>query len=380
MSQLTRKLFKLFCANKVSTPTDNIGVFGSKKAGSSAWSSDPDTIQSAHYLNGWTDAVVSNQAPCMDDMNALQYVFSYMIKYLYQTGVPEWLSTEEYYQYSFVRYNGFVWMSIYNGQNTDTPQDSSDKWRKIALPSIWIAGRSYSTGDLVNYNGKGYKCTVSHTASSIFELDYYGGKWNDSNPAGTIVQSVSWNLAGTPYGYFDVTGADAGAEVSQSTYNNLYQVIGTSYNNCINYTDGSTYGNPASGNFRLPDFRNTFFKNAGSNTRGAGHNATHTHSHNRGSTVNLTHSHTYQSNDNANWSIVLPSVQVGGHWYWASRYINTNVKDGEFVWIVNGASYRTSSTGTKLASLSVPALNLQTQGSGTTPEPNYYGTKILLKY
>ena len=369
MSQLTRKLFKLFCANKVSTPTDNIGVFGSKKAGSSAWSSDPDTIQSAHYLNGWTDAVVSNQAPCMDDMNALQYVFSYMIKYLYQTGIPEWLSTEEYYQYSFVRYNGFVWMSIYNGQNTDTPQDTSAKWRKIALPSIWIAGTSYSVGDLVSYNGKGYKCTVSHTASSIFELDYYGGNWNDSNPAGTIVQSISWNLAGIPYGYFDVTGADAGAEVSQSTYNNLYQVIGTTYNNCVNYTDGSTYGNPASGNFRLPDFRNTFFKNAGNNVRGAGHNASHTHSHNFTSSRSLNHYHSLYSYVPYSTSGVIYSLNFRGSEY-----------TGVSTWVTNAGYEMGGINVTNATALYIPALNLSAQGSGSTPEPNYYGTKILLKY
>lgn len=370
MSQLTRKLFKIFCANKTSTPTDNIGVFGSKKAGASAWSSDPDTIQSAHYLNGWTDAVVSNQAPCMDDMNALQYVFSYMIKYLYQTGIPEWLSTEEYYQYSFVRYNGYLWMSVYNGQNTDTPQDSSAKWRKLALPSIWISGTAYSVGDLICYNGKGYKCTVSHTANSIFELDYYGGKWNDSNPAGTIVQSISWNLAGTPYGYFDVTGADAGAEVSQVTYNNLYQVIGTSYNNCVNYNTNTQYGNPASGNFRLPDFRNTFFKNAGSNTRASGHNASHTHSHNKTSSQNLSHSHS------------LPGqvgMSISGYPVQTYELLSGSYHTGRDVFTVPKLKFQIKSA-TNSTSLSIGALSISNQGSGSTPEPNYYGAKILLKY
>lgn len=368
MSQLTRKLFSIFCGNKVATPTDNIGVFGSKKAGASAWSSDPDSIQSAHYLNGWTDAVVSNQAPCMDDMNAVQYLFSYMIKYLYQTGVPEWLSTEEYYQYSFVRYNGFIWMSIYNGQNTDTPQDSSDKWRKIALPSVWLAGRSYNVGDLINYNGKGYKCVVSHTANSIFEIDYYGGKWNDSNSAGTIVQSISWNLAGIPYGYFDVTGSDAGKEVSQSTYNNLYQVIGNSYNNCKNYNTGVQYGNVSSGNFRLPDFRNTFFKNAGNKGWGTGHNASHTHSHNRGSSINLSHSHNLYG--------YTPFASATGGF----NPVQGNASSNLLAWcILQGTPYGAQKY-TVGVSQTVPALSIYNQGSGDTPEPNYYGVKILLKY
>lgn len=372
MSQLTRKLLNLFCANKVPTPTDNIGVFGSKKAGSAAWSADPDSIQSAHYLNGWNDAVVNNQAPCMDDMNAVQYLMSYMIKYLYQTGIPEWLSTEEYYQYALVQYNGSIWFSVYNGQNTDTPQDSSAKWSKLSFPSIWASGKAYSVGDLVNYNGKGYKCVSSIlSSSSNFVTDFYAGYWDDGNPAGTMIQSIAWNKSTTPYHYFDVTGSDAGAEISISTYGELYEVIGTAYNNCVNYTDGSTYANPASGNFRLPDFRNTFFKNSGSNTRGAGHNATHTHSHNRGSSVNLSHVHYFSPTYG-----YVPVNPSGLGSYATFTPASTNYA----VWTTPVGSGAYSVNATQNTSLSVPALTISNQGSGSSPEPNYYGTKILLKY
>ena len=371
MSQLTRKLFKLFCANKVSTPTDNIGVFGSKKAGASAWSSDPDTIQSASYLNGWTDAVVSNQAPCMDDMNALQYVFSYMIKYLYQTGIPEWLSTEEYYQYSFVRYNGYVWISVYNGQNTDIPQDSSPKWKRLSLPRVWIAGSTYNVGDLISYNGKTYKCVVGNTANSIFETDFYAGDWDDGNPAGTLLHNIAWQKTTLPYHYFDVTGSDAGQEISKSTYSALYSVIGDYYNNCINYSASTptAYGNPASGNFRLPDFRNTFLKNSGSRNWAKGHNASHTHSHNRGSSINLTHSHTFLNGGSIPVCWGTPTYRW--HYESPSAYVQ--------VWTVP-ANTASSVTSTIATSLSVPPLSINNQGSGATPEPNYYGTRILIKY
>lgn len=378
MSQLTRKLLNLFCANKIPTPTDNIAVFGSKKAGSANWSADPDSIQSAHYLNGWNDAVVNNQAPCMDDMNAVQYLMSYMIKYLYQTGIPEWLSTEEYYQYALVQYNGSIWFSIYNGQNTDTPQNSSSKWSKLTFPSVWASGKAYSAGDLVNYNGKGYKCASNIVSSSSnFVTDFYAGYWDDGNPAGTLIQSIAWGKSTTPYHYFDVTGSNAGQEVSISTYGELYEIIGTAYNNCVNYNTGVAYGDPASGNFRLPDFRNTFFKNAGSNTRGAGHNASHTHSHNRGSSINLTHSHTtYGGNVPASNA----PTNLGN--------IGVPLKDSAIA--VPTESYKvfgvpsiystilTSVTNT--TSLSIPALSISNQGSGSSPEPNYYGLKILLKY
>ena len=371
MSQLTRKLFKLFCANKVSTPTDNIGVFGSKKAGASAWSSDPDTIQSVSYLNGWTDAVVSNQAPCMDDMNALQYVFSYMIKYLYQTGLPEWLSTEEYYQYSFVRYNGYVWISVYNGQNTDTPQDSSPKWKRLSLPRVWIAGSTYNVGDLINYNGKTYRCVVSNTSDSFFETDFYSGKWDDGNPVGTMIQNIAWQKTTLPYHYFDVTGADAGRELSQATYGALYSIIGNYYNNCRNYTTNTNYPTPSAGNFRLPDFRNTFFKNSGVRDWGNGHNASHSHGHNRTGSVNLSHNH--------NMGGQIGTSKPGYGNITTYEYFSGGGTTGRDVFTVPILQFRIVST-TNTTSLSVPALSIYNSGSGSTPEPNYYGTRILLKY
>lgn len=393
MSQLTRKLFKLFCANKVSTPTDNIGIFGSKKAGASAWSSDPDSIQSAHYLNGWTDAVVSNQAPCMDDMNALQYVFSYMIKYLYQTGLPEWLSTEEYYQFSFVRYNGSVWVSVYNGQNTDTPQDSSAKWKRLVLPKIWIGGTNYNTGDVVSYNGRTYRCVRSHTASSIFEDDFYlgivdpndptrylSGAWDDGNPAGTLVHSLTWNKAyhqasdgssDLPYNYFDITGFDAGRELPISSYNNLYNVIGQYYKNGVNYSANppTTYPDPASGNFRLPDFRNTFFKNSGSHASGHGHNASHTHAHNRTSTFSLAHDHILGGD----------TPMSNGSNVFVPKFYGTQETNATWVWISQANKGFVRGT-TLTANLSIPPLTISNQGSGSTPEPNFYGVKVFLKY
>ena len=250
------------------------------------------------------------------------------------------------------------------------PSSSPTWWRKMVFTTSWVAGGSYSVGDSVNYNGKTYKCAVSNTASSLFETDFYAGNWDDGNPAGTLIQNIAWNKSTLPYHYFDVTGADAGKEVSQSTYSALYNVIGGAYNNCVNYNTGTQYGNPASGNFRLPDFRNTFFKNAGSNTRGAGHNASHTHSHNRASSININHKHSLALTSPASNDpnvIYYEITQTGGTNRWA--------------WVVRSGYTKGFLNETNYSNLpSIPALNINDQGSGNTPEPNYYGTKILLKY
>jgi microcystin-dependent protein len=54
-----------------------------------------------------------------------------------------------------------------------------------------------------------------------------------------------------------------GAEVSQTTYSQLFGRIGTTWNTCTNPLTGSAYGAPAGGNFRLPDLRGTFLRGVG---------------------------------------------------------------------------------------------------------------------
>lgn len=374
---LARKILDIFC----NSGTSDIGIFGSKYNGSSDVSSDPDDIQrgqggnNTNWAEGWARAIVTNQAPCLEDMNGVMYVLSYMTKYLYQNGLAEWDASEGYGLYAMTQYGGSLYMSIQtdplqaNLNLNHNPSSSPTWWRKMVFTTSWVAGQSYSVGDSVNYNGKTYKCAVSNTANSLFETDFYAGDWDDGNPAGTMIQNIAWNKSTLPYHYFDVTGADAGKEVSQSTYSALYNVIGSAYNNCVNYSTGTTYGNPASGNFRLPDFRNTFFKNAGSNTRGAGHNASHTHSHNRGSAINLSHRHALSG--------YTPFATNAGGGFNPVGNPSSNI----LAWCIFRTETSYGSTNyTGGVSQTVPALSIYSQGSGSTPEPNYYGTRILLKY
>lgn len=367
---LTRKFLNLFCRDNNS----DVGIFGSKYNGSPLSSTDPDSIQdlsnpASSWLSGWSKAVVSSQAPCMEDMNGVMYVLSYMTKYLYQTGIPEWDSSEDYNQYALTQYGGVLYFCL-SANSNQNPSSSPSYWRPIHLTASWVAGTTYSVGDTVNYNGKTYKCVVGNTSNSIFETDFYAGDWDDGNPAGTLLHDIAWQKTTLPYHYFDVTGADAGQEISKSTYGALYSVIGDYYNNCINYSASTptTYGNPASGNFRLPDFRNTFLQNSGSRTWGAGHNASHTHAHNRGSALNLTHAHSF-----AGYVPVNPNG-TGSYRPFTSAASTT------YVWSVSAGSGSSYINATYSTGLSVPALSIYNQGSGSTPEPNYYGTRILIKY
>ena len=376
---LARKILDIFC----NSGTSDIGIFGSKYNGSSDVSTDPDDIQrgqggnNTNWAEGWARAIVTNQAPCLEDMNGVMYVLSYMTKYLYQNGLAEWDASEGYGLYAMTQYGGSLYMSIQtdplqaNLNLNHNPSSSPTWWKEMTFTQPWVAGRSYSVNDIVNYNGRTYKCMTSHTASSLFVSDFYTRKWDDGNTAGTIIHSTPWNQGDIPYGYFDVTGNDAGREISQSTFSSLYQVIGNSYNQAYSYYNNASYPAVASGNFRLPDFRNTFFKNAGSNTRGAGHNAYHTHNHNRGGNINLNHDHFFPE---GRW--VPASFQNTNTWIAVTPAGNT----GYSCWAVTSSDKKITSKTATAVLPGIPALSISYEGSLSYPEPNYYGIKILLKY
>ncbi len=84
----------------------NNGVFGSFSAGTNETSNDPDTIQSlSAWLTGWLDATTSASIlPRLEEMQGVQFVLCKSIIENYKEGVPSWLSTEEYYQYSLCTY------------------------------------------------------------------------------------------------------------------------------------------------------------------------------------------------------------------------------------------------------------------------------------
>ena len=84
MSKLTRKFQKIFGGLLVAN--NNIAKFGSAKIGSPAYSLDPDEIQTTEYDNAWAAALINNKSPALQDMNALFYLMTRQMAYLYQAG------------------------------------------------------------------------------------------------------------------------------------------------------------------------------------------------------------------------------------------------------------------------------------------------------
>lgn len=96
MAALTRVLQKIFGETG---DTAEFGQVGSDSAGSPTTTKNLDTIQSLSQYAAGLFAITANliNPPRGEDFNALLYLITAQLKYLFQSGVPEWIATENYY-------------------------------------------------------------------------------------------------------------------------------------------------------------------------------------------------------------------------------------------------------------------------------------------
>lgn len=101
MTKIARKSAKVFGSN---AGAQQVAQFGSLAVSSIAYSTDPAVIQSlAGWQTGWFGATVGGNSPAIEDENAVDYVHSYQIGYLMQTGIPEYDAGTTYYTGSMVQ-------------------------------------------------------------------------------------------------------------------------------------------------------------------------------------------------------------------------------------------------------------------------------------
>ena len=97
---LSRQTQKVFAGN---ANADMLAVFGSMKTGTPQYSTSLSTLQSTEYTEGWSEAILNDKAPYLEEMNAVQYGLSYQIAYLLQQGIPEWDANTTYKTNSLVQ-------------------------------------------------------------------------------------------------------------------------------------------------------------------------------------------------------------------------------------------------------------------------------------
>lgn len=130
--------------------SNQIEQFGSLATGVPNYTTNIATIQAlSNYLTGWFGGVVGSNAPAIEDLNALCYLFSYQIGYILQTGVPEWDSGTPYFIGSIAQDGvGNVYVSLTNS-NLNNALTVAANWRPLTtannLVAVNPAGGTYAS-------------------------------------------------------------------------------------------------------------------------------------------------------------------------------------------------------------------------------------------
>ena len=146
MAKLDRKDVKIFAENSKETLITEFRTEDSQ-GNTASFSRDPDVIQNENYSQGWVnDTNDLNTKIYGEDLNAVNYVLSYLLKYLYENGIADWKSTTTYYLNSICKVDNALYLSLQNNNIGNDPTSTVSYWKLIPLENVSIedAGSGFS--------------------------------------------------------------------------------------------------------------------------------------------------------------------------------------------------------------------------------------------
>ena len=136
MAKLDRKDVKIFAENSKETLITEFRTEDSQGS-TASFSRDPDVIQNANYSQGWVNNTNNlNTKIYGEDLNAVNYVLSYLLKYLYENGIAEWNNTTTYYTNSIARVDDVLYISLIDDNTGNDPTSTVGCWRAVVLDTI----------------------------------------------------------------------------------------------------------------------------------------------------------------------------------------------------------------------------------------------------
>lgn len=156
---IERKNFKPFATDAA---IDQIAQIGSLRSGTPTFSKDPNVIQAlANYSDGWFGIAMGDNSPAMEDMNAIQFVFAYMIAMILGSGVAEWEVGTTYSVGSIINVQGNLYVSLQDN-NTGHPYVESAWWAKQGnkFRTITTNANISPLDNYVRVNGAGLTVTL----------------------------------------------------------------------------------------------------------------------------------------------------------------------------------------------------------------------------
>lgn len=146
MAKQPRIFQKIFAEN---SGLAQVGKFGSLAAGSPQTTMDLAQVQSlSQFRGGWFSAVLGNNSPAIEDMNALFYLITAQLSYLFMSGIPEWSAEENYFIDSIVRSGSTLYISL-TDDNINNALTDDTKWVSLGrnIRTISLTGQTLSKND-----------------------------------------------------------------------------------------------------------------------------------------------------------------------------------------------------------------------------------------
>ena len=188
MSKITRATQQVFAGQVLAN--NNIAQFGSLKAGAAAYSLDPAIIQGlTGYGQGWAGAILANQAPALQDMNALFFLITRQLAYCMQAGVPEWDAGTTYYIGSVASNGtGKIYASLTDANLNNAVTDGT-KW-------VLIGGYPAATAAVAGLLSVGSIPGYIPATTVDKPVTGYAGEYIESMGAGASLTSGQWSDGG----------------------------------------------------------------------------------------------------------------------------------------------------------------------------------------
>ena len=213
---LTRQTQKVFGSN---ANANQLAVFGSMKTGTPVYSTNLATLQSTAYTQGWSEALLNDKAPYMEEMNAVQYGLSYQIAYMLQEGAFAYDANTNYSSTSIVKAFEDGKMYFYHSlidNNTGHSLSDPTYWEKINISD------TRNIGELVT-------SLIPLSDAGLHLLD--GSVLNGSGSYGAFVTYIGQLYTANPTANYFTT--EANWQTSVSTYGVCGKFVYDSTNNTV---------------------------------------------------------------------------------------------------------------------------------------------------
>lgn len=212
---LTRQTQKVFGSN---ANANQLAAFGSMKTGTPVYSTNLATLQSSAYTQGWSEALLNDKAPYMEEMNAVQYGLSYQIAYMLQEGAFAYDANTTYSNTSIVKAFENGKMYFYHSlvdNNIGHALSNTTYWEKINISDV------RNIGEIVT-------STIPLTDAGLHLLD---GSLLTNGSYGAFVSYIADLYIANPTANYFTTEADWQSSVS--TYGVCGKFVYNSVNNTV---------------------------------------------------------------------------------------------------------------------------------------------------